>query len=346
MKRILIIEPNWLGDILFTTPSIYAIKKARPDSYITCLAMPRCTPLLEQNPDIDEIITFDQFEERKSIRNFIGRIELISFLKQKKFNTAFLFHRSMSRAVLCLFAGIPERIGYATKKRFVFLTHKVPQPKKTIHRVDHYLNIIKYAGIEADTKDYQLTLTSSEKEDARSILKNNGLFADEEYFVINPGGNWLPKRWPKKYFSELISAISKRYNIKVVVTGSGKDIDLGSEIIKLSGVDAVNLCGKTSLRELAAVLAQAKAVVANDSGPMHIAVSQKTPTVAIFGPTDPNITGPYGRAPYVVLKKDVGCAIPCYDQACTDYKCMEAVAVDDVMTAIDKLLNIKCSDRI
>jgi ADP-heptose:LPS heptosyltransferase len=167
-------------------------------------------------------------------------------------------------------------------------------------------------------------------------LKDAGISAEEEFFVINPGGNWLPKRWPKQRYAQLCRHLSIIYNKKIVITGAEKDIELAEEIIAQSGNFVISICGKTNLKELGAVMARASVVISNDSGPMHIAVSQRTPTIAIFGPTYPAITGPYGSSDYIVLHKWHDCKIPCY-ATCDNYRCMEAVTVDDVLGAIEQL---------
>ena len=122
----------------------------------------------------------------------------------------------------------------------------------------------------------------------------------------------------------------------MVITGAKKDAPLGEGIIKLCKNKPISLCGKTTLKQLAMVLKKAKVVIANDSGPMHIAVSQRAPTIAIFGPTSPKITGPYGDSKYAVLHKWDECQVPCYKR-CSNYRCIEAITVDDVLMAVKKI---------
>ena len=124
----------------------------------------------------------------------------------------------------------------------------------------------------------------------------------------------------------------------VVLTGAEKDIVLAEKITGLMRHKPVVLCGKTDLKTLGAIFKKAMCVISNDSGPMHIAVAVRTNVIAIFGPTSPELTGPYGDGKYVVLRKDTGCKVPCYDLKCKDNRCMKAVTVEDVLGALDGII--------
>ncbi len=333
--KVLIIEPNWLGDVLFTTPAIRAVREKYKDVYISVIVHARCLPILEDNPNINEIIVLKNV---RGLKGFFAKIRLISRLKSKSFDIAFLFHRSMTHTLMCVLAGIPERVGYHTQKRFFLLTRRIIPQWPEAHRVEYFLDVTRVSGIDTDNKDYEFFIKPENEKQAISILNNNGIRSGEPYFVINPGGNWPPKRWPKENFANLCDEIFNKYDIKVIIAGAEKDAPLGEGIINLCASKPINLCGKTTLKQLAVILKGAKVVISNDTGPMHIAVSQKTPTVALFGPTDPKITGPYGSSRYIVIRKDVGCPVPCYDKTCNDYRCMKAITVTDALEAVAKLL--------
>jgi lipopolysaccharide heptosyltransferase II len=337
MKRILIIEPNWLGDILFTTPSISALRHSNNDAFIGVMAHPRCREMLEDNPHIDRLILFD---ERTTHKSLVKKISFILELKKMRFDTAISFHRSMSKMLIAYIAGIKRRIGYHTKKRSWMLTDAVKDKGLSVHRVEYFLNILKTAGIDAYDNDYVFRLPDGIAAETDIILKDMGIFEKEKFFVINPGGNWVQKRWPALNFAGLCRYLYSAYKIKILVTGAKKDIALGAQIKTLSGEYTINMCGKTTLKQLACVMKRAKAVISNDSGPMHIAVSQNAPTVALFGPTSPAVTGPYGKGIYKVLHNWSQCSIPCL-KACDDNKCMQALRVSDVMKAVEILLDAK-----
>jgi lipopolysaccharide heptosyltransferase II len=334
MKRILVIEPNWLGDVLFTTPAIRALKKANPDAFIGVMAHPRCREMLEDNPNVDRLIAFD---EKSSHRGLLEKIFFIFKLRKFKFDTAISFHRSMSKMLIARLAGIKRRVGYYTKKRSWLLTDSIKEEDRIIHRVEYFLAILDKMGIGDAGKDYDFYIPESAVKEADYILENAGIKKDEDFFIINPGGNWPQKRWPEQNYAMLCKKLNASYGTRILITGAEKDMDLASDIIKSSGHYAVNICGKTSLKQLASIMHRAKMVVANDTGPMHIAISQKTPVIALFGPTSPKITGPYGSGKYAILHKWFDCIIPCY-KICNDYKCMLSITVEDVFNALQKLL--------
>lgn len=332
-KKILIINVNWLGDVVFSTPFIRAVREAYPDSYIACAAVPRCREILEANSRINELILFD---EDGSGRGLINKIRFAGRLKKERFDTAFILHRSFTRALLVRLAGIKERIGYDTKGRGFLLTKKLKYPDKEPHRVEHFLKLAAAIGADITKKNYEFFITDADRRKAGALLESLGVGAGCRFAVLNPGGNWAPKRWPAENFSRIGDMLAGKYGLKILISGQEKDGKLAEGISRGMKCEAVSLCGKTRIRELAAIFERAALVVSGDSGPMHIAVSVGAPTVAIFGPTDPEITGPYGGSNYIIIRKDTGCKIPCYDAACRDNKCMKAATAEDVMRAVEK----------
>jgi len=328
--NILIVNVNWLGDTIFAGPLIKAIRQHYPDSYLAIFTHPRCREVLEGNPYIDEIIIYDKNRHR----GLIGKFSLISQLRAKRFDMVFMLRRSLSRAMLLFFSKIPERIGYDNKKSGFLLTKKIAPPGKDIHRVEYFLGLARGIGIEPEDTRYQFFLTDRDRDEARSLLKKEGIENDEEFIVLNPGGNWELKRWSEENFALLIDEISSAFKIKVVLTGSERDIELCRRIGNLSSHKPILLCGKTSLKVLAGVFEKARKVVSNDSGPMHIAAGVGAEVVALFGPTSPEITGPYGKGKATILRKDVGCKIPCYNLRCKDNRCMKAIKVKDVFKVL------------
>ncbi len=332
-KKILIINVNWLGDVIFSTPFIRAVRETYPESYIACVVVPRCREILEANSRINELITFN---ENGFDAGIIGKIRFIMKLRREKFDAAFILHRSFTRALITSLAGIKERIGYDTKGRGFLLTKKLKQPDRDIHKVEYFLKLAEAAGADISKKNYELFLTDADRRKADAILASLDIKAGERFIVLNPGGNWDPKRWPAENFFSLGDRLAEKYGVKILISGGKKDEGLAEEIARGMHYKAVSLCGKTSVRELAAIFEKAGLVVSGDSGPMHISVSTGTATIAIFGPTSPGITGPYGGGRYTVIQKDIGCAVPCYDMSCKENRCMKAVAVEDVMAVIEK----------
>ena len=331
--KILIFNVNWLGDIVFTSPFIRAVREAFPGSHIACVAVPRCTEILEANPRINKLITFDENGPEKTL---FGKLRFALRLRKEKFNIAFILHRSKTRAFITFMAGIKERVGYDTKRRGFLLTKRLRVPEKIPHRVEYFLQLAKAAGADTSKKDYEFFITESDKKRSVRILEQAGVNANDRIVALNPGGNWNPKRWPAERFAELADSLVEKYGVAILITGAKKDMALADKISAGMKNKAISICGKTAIRELASVFKKVRLVISGDSGPMHIAVGVEANVVALFGPTSADITGPYGKGNYIILKKDVGCPVPCYDLACKDNKCMKAISVDDVLNAIKK----------
>jgi heptosyltransferase II len=335
-KKILIVSVNWLGDVLFTTPFIKAVREANPEGRIACLIHPRCAEILDPNPRIDELILYD---EEGIHRSLAGKIRLISELRKKDFDTTFILHRSFTKALITYLAGIKERIGYATKKRSWLLTLTAEEPPADTHKVEYFLGLARSAGIELKgPPSYEFQVQGEDRKFASDMLRGHGAEEADRVAILCPGGNWDPKRWPKENFASLGDMLAEKIGLKIVISGAAKDAGLADSIANMMRAKAVITCGATSLGTLGALFERACLVIANDTGPMHLAVAVGAPTIALFGPTSPAVTGPYGRGNYRVISKHESCDIPCYDFTCKDNRCMAAIGVDEVLReAIDML---------
>lgn len=316
---------------MFSTPFIRAIREKHPEGFIASLVVPRCAAILKDNPRLNEIIVFDEEGKHKGLR---GALRLIKLLRSKHFDTAFLLHRSFTRTLICWLAGIGQRIGYYTKKRAMLLTKSIEPAREQLHKVEYFLNIAKNLGIETENKDYEFFPGLEDKEYVNGLFQENGLKIDDFLVVINPAGNWSLKRWPKENFAKLCDRLIKDYNARVIITGAASDLKLGQDIASLMQSQPIIFCGKTTLGQLAALMGRVSLVISNDSGPMHIAVSQGAKVIALFGPTSAKITGPYGKGNYLVIQKDIDCEVPCYNLDCNDNRCMKAISVEDVLEKV------------
>lgn len=332
-KKILIFNVNWLGDVLFSTAAIRNIRRNFPDSFIACIIPSRCYPVLKGNPNLDEIIIFDEKDRHKGI---LARFDFVRSLKARGFDIAFLLHRSFSRALICRLAGIPKRIGYYTRKRSFLLTQKIMPPlRDSLHRIDYYLDIIEKAGLKIEDRYTEFYISGEDIKFIQEFLSKNSVSNKDFLVVINPGGNWLSKRWPKEYWAELADKLIERFRAKVVVTGGHNDISLAAQIKEGMKFRPIIACGVFNLKQLGALAKEASIFITADTGPLHIANSVGAKKIiAIFGPTSPKVTGPYPLKNVVILQKDVGCVIPCYGVKCKDNRCMKAVTPEDVLKTI------------
>ena len=333
---ILIVNQNWLGDALFSTPAIRAIRKNFPKSRIACMAPARCREVLEHNPYLDEVIVYN---EKTSWLLFPALIQLAFKLRQEKFDKVFLFHRSKSKALLMAMAGIPERIGFSAPNRNRFLTRAFLPPAKPVHKIDYFLHLIQSAGLELDGRTMDFSFKEGELEVLTDSLEKLGLIKGEPYVVVHPGGNWDLKRWPVGSFGAWIKIFIQRMNWKVIICGTPGEKELVDKLVaEVSNEKVLSLCGKTSVSQLAALLKNARFLLSNDSGPIHLAASQGTPIVGIFGPTDAILTGPVSKGRLNILQKNVGCQVPCYFRECDYRLCMEAITPEEVLETCVQLI--------
>ena len=336
-ERILIFTKNWLGDVIFEEPFIRALKRKFPQSYIVCVTNYRCKDVVAAHPHVDEIIEFD---DRRQDKGIIAKLKLIVLLRKKNITKAFILHRSFSRAVIIFFASIPERFGYATKKRGFLLTQPIQEPSGKIHRVDYFLHILKQTGLYIDAlhaNRYQFYIMHTDKEYIMSLLKSIAI-EPHTFVSIHPGANWPPKRWPAKNFIDCINQINATYDVPIVITGGNDDIDIAQKIISaVTGRKPISLCGKTTIRQLGALLSLSRLVISADSGPLHIASGMGVPVIGLFGPTDPNITGPRGQDQCFIIKNVPSqCTLPCYEEHCPLNECMSDIGADRVLSIIKK----------
>jgi len=337
-KNLLIRGVNWIGDSVMTLPALRALRKAMPEARISLLVKPWVSPLFEKDPNIDEMIIYG--DEYKGI---IGKIKLSRMLKNKELCGTILFQNAFDAALITSLAGIKVRAGYNRDGRGHLLTTAVPVPEnmEKVHQINYYLNLIKKLGINATYSDPYIYLTLDERLYARKFLQN----MKRPILGINPGATYgSAKRWFPERFAETANWFIQDTNGSVVIFGGKSEIDIADEIYKKmypefrdSG-SVTSFAGKTSLRELISLISECDVFVTNDSGPLHIAYAVRTPLVAIFGSTDPQLTGPVGES-NVVITPDLSCS-PCFERTCknNNMRCMYAITSDDVYYGIKKIL--------
>ncbi len=302
-EKILVFTKNWFGDVIMQTPCFKILKENFPQSSIHA-AIPDMTRwILKSNPYIDGTISLD---EREETRSPAAKLKFVMRIKEQRFTRAYLLHRSRTRAFLSFAAGIPIRVGYASKGRGYFLTVPVSEPKEPMHQSDYFVELLRQSGLNVPEKFYSEFHFSDQDRFRAEELWNQIIPSEiKRVVVLNPGANWEPKRWPAEYFGELADILAEDERMAFVITGAEKDKPLAEKIIQSAKKARVqNLCGRTSLGELGAFLSQVDLVVTADSGPMHIASSVGAPVVALFGPTDSGNTGPRGNGPVLIMQEN------------------------------------------
>ena len=334
--RILIVNVNWLGDVLFSTPALRAVRKKYPEAFIACLVPPRCVGLLKNNPYLNEVI---QAEDRKG--SFFKLWTTVVELRRRRFDKALFFHRSRTKAFMAWVAGIPERVGYAGRHRGQFLTRVIPNPARDLHKTDYFLNLLESTGIPADGRVPDFYPLKEAEGELRRLFESHQIAEGTPYAVIHAGGNWELKRWPADHFVKWAKLFSARYPWKIILCGTKPEERLSDMIsAHFKNNEVVSFCGKTSLDGLALLLKKAKFLLSNDSGPIHLAATQGTRIVGLFGPTSATLTGPVSEADVLILKKDVGCEVPCYYRSCDHRVCMEWLAPEEVFQKTEAWMSL------
>jgi heptosyltransferase-2 len=349
-KRILIIKLISVGDVLFTTPAVRTLRLGFPKSHLTYLVGSWSRDVIEDNPNLDEIIVYDAPRHSQDRgRAWLNTLSCLRQLRRKKFDLAVIFHRTSFAGLLALLAGIPNRVGFDYQGQGRFLTKKVAYEVGK-HEVDRYLDVVRSLGISPAGLWTEMQIESREQDYALELLYANGLKPDERMVVVLPGGGKNPgtfmptKRWPADRFARLIDEMVRRFQVKALLVGGPGDEEAVSTVVSQIKSQAVNLVGKTTFKQLAAVLQRCRLFIGGDSGPLHIAAAVGTPTVGIFGPSDPRLVAPRGEKHLAVWKK-VSCS-PCYwpDTVAAGHdfseckegsrECMSAIQVEDVLAAV------------
>ncbi|MDO8579872.1 MAG: lipopolysaccharide heptosyltransferase II [Candidatus Omnitrophota bacterium] len=334
MKKILVVNMNWIGDVIFSSPIFPALQQAYPQAFIACMAVPRVQSVVESIPGVDEVIIFDEQGKHKGV---MGKIKLVMELRSRHFDIAFLLHRSITRALLVFFAGIPQRVGYVTKNRAVLLTHIVKPQARTIHRSDEYLRVVESFGVPVVDRSTRLVVREETKRAVDVILEKEGIGGQEKITVVHVGANWELKRWPAENFTRLIKTLMEQ-GVNVVIPGTPEDIPLIQRVIATLNNKPVVLAGKINLKHLMALMQRAQFVVSSDSGPLHLAQAVGANVIGLYGPTRPETTGLRGWGQGMILHKEVGCnAQSCYYLQCPDNICMQAVSVPEVLDAVRQI---------
>lgn len=330
-KKILIVKPSSLGDVVHSLPFLNSIKSCFPKSEIHWVIAKGLEEILEGHPMIDRLIIIkkDMWKKISKTGKTIKEVrELVRGLRNENYDLVIDLQGLLRSGIIAMSTRSPLRVGFAeAREGSKFFYNKKIAGGTNLHAVDRYLKIAEALGCNTENIIFPFPLI---KNNPTEIQKLKNLL--DKYAVIVPGARWETKTWPAENFGELASMLS----LKSVVIGSKADIPVAERVVEASGGNAVSVAGKTSLRELIEIMRDARFVISNDSGPMHIAAGFKVPVIAIFGPTSPIRTGPYGEG-HIVIKSNAECS-PCFKKRCKDLKCMRGITTDIVRESIKNVL--------
>ena len=364
-RRVLVRGVNWLGDAVMTTPALLRLREALPGAHITLLTQQKLADLWLGHPSLDAVMTFAPGQGVCRLAREIRRAG--------PFDLALVLPNSPRAALEAWLAGVPRRVGYAGPWRSWFLTRAIPQPPgrvatrargrwevrrlsaerpqpappPTAHHIHHYLHLTAALGASSEPVSPMAQVAAAEVEQALEVLRPElpgkaGNTPDGLPLLLglSPGAEYGPaKRWPAERFAAVAIEVGRRLAPCVwLVFGGANERELCQEIVAAAPANALNLAGRTSLRQLMALLRLCRVLLTNDTGPMHLAAALGTPVVAPFGSTSPELTGPglpgEGGARHRLLTSGAGCA-PCFRRTCPiDFCCMTGLSAGRVIEAV------------
>lgn len=330
-RRILIIKPSSLGDVAHAIPILKLLDRRFPEAHIAWLVAPHCAGLIDGLPELDEAILFDRRRYGAMWKNPRALIDFSRFvrgLRLREFDLAVDLQGLFRSGLLARQTCAPIRIGFANAREFApaFYTHRVDVGTMEQHAIDRYLKLAGQLGCDAGPVEWSFPVKPADRVTAADLAGEGGPYA-----VLLPATNWPTKRWPTEKFAALVEPLRRRFGLRSIVAGGQDAVELARAI-----PGALNLAGKTSLPQLVALLERAALVIANDSGPMHIAAALGRPLVTLFGPTNPIRTGPYRRMDSVV-RANIDCS-PCYSRRCGHITCLRKLEIDPVLAAAERQL--------
>jgi len=333
--RILIWKLSALGDVILATPSLRAIRRQYPYGHLELVVGRTAYEVVARCPYVDELIIYDPARKDRGLR---GRLRLLWRLRREAFDISVDLQNSHQTHLLAWLAGIPVRVGY--RRKFGRLLNRgVRLPRVVLAPIAHQHYLLRQAGFQPDGEALELWPSPEDEAVVDRLLPRGDAERSRPLVGLHPGGSgrWKTKRWDLERWARLADELAKR-NIDLVLTGSAEERALAEALTGRMRARSLNAVGKTRIVELACLIKRCDVFVAHDSSPLHLAAAMGTPTVALFGPTDPaRHLPPAFRGQ--VIKREVFCS-PCYSTTCRTitHACMKRIEVEDVLSAVLGLL--------
>ncbi|MDD5139326.1 MAG: lipopolysaccharide heptosyltransferase II [Verrucomicrobiales bacterium] len=336
--KILILKPSSLGDVIQALPVLRLLKLHHPASEIFWWIDSPLAPLLEGDPDLAGVV---RFERRRWGRpqHWPEMLRSIRWLRAQKFDLVIDLQCLARSGVFAWLARGKILVGLDEVREGARGFYDIAVPRKTFHThaVDWYLSVLPPLGVPVHNNFDWLPGRPAIAAAVKSKWKTDGA----RWIALQPGARWENKRWPAEYFAGLVRSLAEKFpDARFAILGSGEDKTLGEIISRAAPERCLNLCGETSLPEMIEWVRLCDLMVTNDTGPMHAAAALGKPLVALFGPTEPRRTGPYGQLENV-LRFELPCS-PCLSAHCTYYakpnECLKGLSPALVFQLASKLL--------
>jgi heptosyltransferase-2 len=341
-QSIIIRTPNHLGDCVMSLPMVSETGEAYPGSRVTVLTPEHLADLYENNPGVDHILKIPT----EHVHGLIGVVKIKDIIAQQSFDLGYILPPSFGAAAGFKLAGVKERIGYIADGRRLLLTRPLPLPAplNSAHRSETYFNLLRRgSGTDLEFVRPKLFINEGDLGHVAQMLARFDMDEADAFAVVAFQAVAASRRWGSENYTQAIKQIIARFGLKVILVGTGDNAAPGNEIAAAAGTNQVtNLAGKTTLRELAALISQARFFLGNDSGPAHLAAAVGVPLVVLSGADDPSETSPISPLKRLVYRKHLGC-ISCVKNVCPlkeerRMQCMTEISVGEVLTEISSLL--------
>jgi len=338
IERVLIREPNWVGDNIFTLPAVRELRRRYPRAHLAVMTRLSIAPLWNLIGEVDEVIPFDFGE---GWRGWRAKRDLVRTLRKKRFDLAVVFPRSFASAWLVFRARIPRRWGYRADLRSLLLTRRpaCPDGYRRIHRADYYYRLLKGVSASASAPPVRIEITPRLRERALSIVRGEDAGIDEGRLVgFHPWASYGPaKCWPADRFASLGKMLVEKMKMRVMIFGGPSDRGPADRLARAIGAGVINLAGKSELDELGGLISLCRGFVANDSGPLHLAAAIGIPVIGLFGSSNPAATAPRGENVRTIFK-NIPCS-PCLKAVCpSDFQCMISITPEDVYSQLEQMM--------
>ena len=327
VRKILIIKPRGIGDVVLSTIVLKDLRRAFPTSTIDYLVEPPSEPAVKHLLTISDVVVFDK---RKT-----NSLKFLFEVRKRKYDLVIDLFNNPRTALITYMSGAKYRIGFAIKGRQY--AYNIPVERDlNLHSAEHNLLPLKTLGIEITSKQIEFAIPQSEQTFAKEFIQKN---TDSSKLLvgIGLGGGWASKRCVPEKLAEIADAIVEKYNAEIIILW-GSDDKSDADVISKKMKNHCVLLPPTTLLDAAGFMKLCSAVIVNDSGTMHVSAATGTPTLGIFGPTNPLAHGPYGGKHEWVRNEQLVC-IGCNLLDCPiEHQCMNELSVEKVIAAFDRLL--------
>ncbi len=337
--RILIIKPSSLGDVVHALPVLAALRERYPQAHVAWLIAKPFAPLLDGHALIDELVIFDRRRYGRMLGDFGILREFVRFvweLRRRRFDLVIDLQGLVRSGFFTFASGAPRRVGFARAREFAWAgyTQRVRCESRDQHAVEKNLCVAGALDLPHRPARFPLGLQDHELAAARELLRTAAGREMGEFVALLPGARWETKRWMPTRFAAVLDQLHQQGYPPAVLLGGPNEREFADQICAQTASAPIDLVGQTTLRELAAVLSLSVLVICQDSGPMHIGAALNKPLVALFGPTNPDRTGPYCETAQIV-QRSLPC-VPCYRRQCplSHHKCLRELGVEEVLEAV------------